>query len=181
MQPIHAPALQQRPGENPVLFNEPKRDSSRQEHTRGRLSGDCAVAAVPERRLVRVDGPSERRRPWAHTGLCRYSSIAAPNSVVSGQFTELVSEDVKTHHLAAHSSKVSTAGGFLWIHFWTHARLQFPGISLNLQNGSTPELYLRRVRSSGQRAQILHWLITLVAGDLHHSRHPKRRPTRERH
>lgn len=47
--------------------------------------------------------------------MCRYSSIAAPNSVVSGQFTELVSEDVKTHHLAAHSSKVSTAVGLMRI------------------------------------------------------------------
>lgn len=51
--------------------------------------------------------------------------------------------------------------GINLIQFWTHARIQFPGISLNLQNGSTPELYLRRVRSRSGHLGGWHRLITL--------------------
>lgn len=77
---------------------------------------------------------------------------SSPNSVVTGQLTELVGDSIKTELAANHSSK-------------------FPGIALSLPTqGVTPELYLRRgmviipgVTSAAQLSTVVAELSQLVA------------------
>jgi TATA-box binding protein (TBP) (component of TFIID and TFIIIB) len=78
-----------------------------------------AAACLSATRMIRLLAHSQQTivSPVTHS---------SPNSVITGQLKEMVSEDVKNSLFVNHSSK-------------------FPGIALNIETpGVTPELYLRR-------------------------------------